>query len=209
MFSKYLIKIALVSFFILLLTAGAESRKTASRRARGMKSTKDGTEAPAKEAKDTKSPKTEAKSPKAPKSEPKDSKSPASKEPKAPKAPKTGSPDTGTPAPKSTKSDTSAPTPVAEPITNDEQTLSPSDSSTELFASTKAPGLDADILNCTVDSDCGEGWFCMENFTTCCEYNTTCRVGGPMPEPTSSAISLFYGIATTLCSGIVIAIALW
>lgn len=61
------------------------------------------------------------------------------------------------------------------------------------------------IATCATDSDCGEGWFCMEKVESCCEFNTTCRVPeGSSPIIPDSEAYRFHGtlLSTIVLSGI-------
>jgi len=146
---------------------------------------------------------------------PKDTtKDPAPKDPKDTKAPM------GTKAPKLTKVPKSK-APTAAPTTATTapvQAQSDEEPSTEVLDS-EAPShsptapvvvLDADTLdppNCTINTDCGDGWFCMEQFKLCCEFNTTCKVASA--PGTSGTSTFYYGLLATTVYGVVLSIMLW
>ena len=143
----------------------------------------------------------------------KDTKDTTKKGTKAPKdAPKTKAPKNKVPT-AAPNAPTTAPVmaPVMVPA-DEEQNLESEAPSHSPTAVSKAPVvvLDADTLdptNCTNDTECGDGWFCMELASLCCEYNTTCRV---VSAPgTSGASTFYYGLRATAVYVVVLSIMLW
>jgi len=61
--------------------------------------------------------------------------------------------------------------------------------------------------NCTADTDCGhDDFFCVLN-STCCKYNTTCRIGGIVPKSGSSMVPLSFtsGVYSAVFFGLIVA----
>lgn len=197
MYSKALLSVTIFAFLFQANAAAAfqnGERNTIRQRSRFAKE--------AKEAKDTKEPKEpKAKATKSPKDVTKAPKK--SKSPKGPTtAPVTASPTTAAPVP------TAAIIPSAPTVLSADSTKSPTSNSTDegiLFNATLLDDSGNVTLNCTMDDDCDDGWFCMERAQRCCEFNTTCLFF----EITSGATASQNNIITAIVSGMIFFITLW
>ncbi|GFH46294.1 predicted protein [Chaetoceros tenuissimus] len=115
--------------------------------------------------------------------------------------------------PKATKAPTLSPGITAAPVTTAPTDPTGTDELPE--PSSKMPGgaapmnsTEEEVMTCSADEECGEGFFCMEMFGQCCQYNTTCKVV-QSETAESSSFSMAKIVGMTFVYAGIIAVVMW